>query len=131
MLLSFFKVTFGAEFHVAGGVDRIRKFDGPVRVLIDNRATPDRTAQVETAIADIRSRIKNLDIARTDRRDDANMMVSLVNDRRGRPEPGRPLLAQHVQIRQRGGHHTRGRDLQFIEEGIVGQEAQAERRRTR
>ena len=28
----FFKVTFGAEFHVAGGVDRIRKYDGPVRV---------------------------------------------------------------------------------------------------
>ena len=28
----FFKVTFGAEFHVAGGVDRIRKYDGPIRV---------------------------------------------------------------------------------------------------
>jgi hypothetical protein len=77
----FFKVTFGAEFHVAGGVDRIRKFDGPVRVFIDNRATPDRSAQVEAAMADIRSRIRNLDIARTDRRDEANMIVSLVNDR--------------------------------------------------
>jgi len=77
----FFKVTFGAEFHVAGGVDRIRKYDGPVRVFIDNRATPDRTQQVETAIADIRSRIRNLDIAMTERRDDANMIVSLVNDR--------------------------------------------------
>ena len=40
----FFKVTFGAEFHVAGGVDRIRKYDGPVRVYIDNRAKPDRSA---------------------------------------------------------------------------------------
>jgi hypothetical protein len=77
----FFKVTFGAEFHVAGGVDRIRKFDSPVRVFIDNRATPDRTAQVEAAMADIRNRIRNLDIARTDRRDEANMIVSLVNDR--------------------------------------------------
>ena len=77
----FFKVTFGAEFHVAGGVDRIRKFDGPVRVFIDNRATPDRTPQVETAIADIRGRIKNLNIERIERRDDANMIVSLVNDR--------------------------------------------------
>ena len=77
----FFKVTFGAEFHIAGGVDRIRKFDGPVRVFIDNRATPDRTAQVEAGIADIRSRIRNLDIARTERRDEANMIVSLVNDR--------------------------------------------------
>jgi hypothetical protein len=77
----FFKVTFGAEFHIAGGVDRIRKFDGPVRVFIDNRATPDRTEQVEAGIADIRSRIRNLDIARTERRDEANMIVSLVNDR--------------------------------------------------
>jgi hypothetical protein len=77
----FFKVTFGAEFHVAGGVDRIRKFDGPVRVFIDNRATPDRSAQVEAGIADIGNRIRNLDIARTDRRDEANMVVSLVNDR--------------------------------------------------
>ena len=42
----FFKITFGAEFHVAGGVDRIRKYDGPVRVYVDNRAKPDRSAQV-------------------------------------------------------------------------------------
>jgi hypothetical protein len=77
----FFKVTFGAEFHVAGGVDRIRKYDGPVRIFIDNRAKPDRTPQVEAAIADIRKRIRNLDIARTERRDDANMVVSLIHDR--------------------------------------------------
>lgn len=81
ILDGFFKVTFGAEFHVAGGVDRIRKYDGPVKVFIDNRATPDRTPQVEAAIADIRSRIRNLDIATIDRREDANMIVSLVNDR--------------------------------------------------
>lgn len=77
----FFKVTFGAEFHVAGGVDRVRKFDGSVRVFIDNRATSDRSAQVDAAIADIRSRVRHLDIARTDRRDEANMIVSLVDDR--------------------------------------------------
>jgi hypothetical protein len=77
----FFKVTFGAEFHVAGGVDRIRKYDGPVRIFIDNRAMPDRTPQVEAAIADIRRRVRNLDIARAERRDDANMTVSLVHDR--------------------------------------------------
>ena len=39
----FFKLTFGAEFHVAGRADRIRKFDGPVRVFIDNSAKPDRS----------------------------------------------------------------------------------------
>ena len=77
----FFKVTFGADFHVAGGVDRIRKFDGPVRVFIDNRARPDRTPQVAAAMADIRQRVRNLDFARTERRDEANMIVSLVNDR--------------------------------------------------
>ena len=29
----FLKTAFGAEYHLAGRVDRIRKFDGPVRVL--------------------------------------------------------------------------------------------------
>jgi Protein of unknown function (DUF2927) len=77
----FFKVTFGAEFHVAGDIDRIRNYDGPVRIFIDNRATPDRTSQVEAAIADIRRRIRHLDIVRTERRDDANMVVSLIHDR--------------------------------------------------
>ena len=28
-----FKTAFGAEFHLAGRVDRIRKYDGPVRVF--------------------------------------------------------------------------------------------------
>ena len=56
-------MTFGAEFHIAGGVDRIRKYDGPVRVYVDNRAQPDRSAQVADAIADIRARIRDLDIA--------------------------------------------------------------------
>jgi hypothetical protein len=77
----FFKVTFGAEFHVAGDVDRIRKYDGPVRVYIDNRAGADRSAQVASVIADIRKRIRNLDIATTGKRDDANISVSIVRDR--------------------------------------------------
>ena len=63
----FFKVTFGAEFHVAGGVDRIRKYDGPVRVYVDNRAQPDRSPQVGAVVADIRERIRDLDIAMTGR----------------------------------------------------------------
>src|SRR4029077_18591867 len=77
----FFKVTFGAEFHVAGGVDRIRKYDGPVRVYVDNKAKPDWTSQVVAIIADIRMRIRDLDIAMTGRRDDAQIIVSLVHDR--------------------------------------------------
>jgi hypothetical protein len=77
----FFKVTFGAEFHIAGRVDRIRKYDGPVRVYIDNRAKPDRGAAAASVVDDIRKHIRNLDIAMTAKRDDAHIVVSLVSDR--------------------------------------------------
>jgi hypothetical protein len=77
----FFKITFGAEFHLAGRVDRIRKYDAPIRVYIDNRADPHRTAQVAAVIADIAAHIRDLDIARTTRRDAANVVVTLVRDR--------------------------------------------------
>jgi hypothetical protein len=77
----FFKVTFGAEFHIAGGVDRIRKYDGAVRIYVDSRAQPDRSAQVAAVVADIRARIHDLDIAMTTKREDAQIIVSLVRDR--------------------------------------------------
>jgi len=77
----FFKVTFGAEFHIAGGVDRIRKYDEPVRIYIDNRAAPDRSAQVRAVVADIGRRIRHLDIAAIEKRGEANVIVSLVRDR--------------------------------------------------
>jgi hypothetical protein len=77
----FFKVTFGAEFHVAGGVDRIRKYDGPVRVFVDNRAQPDRSPGVAAVVDDIRKRIRDFDIAMTGKREDAQIVVSLVRDR--------------------------------------------------
>jgi hypothetical protein len=77
----FFKVTFGAEFPVSGLVDRIRKYEGPVRVYVDNRAQPDRTGQVGSVVADIRARIRDLDIAVTARREGAQIVVSLVRDR--------------------------------------------------
>ncbi len=77
----FLKITFGAEFHTAGRIDRIRKFDVPIRVYIDSRARPDRTRQVSEVVADIRHRIANIDIAVTDDRKSANLVVSLVRDR--------------------------------------------------
>lgn len=77
----FFKLTLGAEFRVSGSADRIRKYDGPVRVFVDNRARPDRRVQVAAAIADIGRRIRHLDIATTSRRKDANVVVTLVRDR--------------------------------------------------
>jgi hypothetical protein len=77
----FFKTAFGAEFRVAGSSDRIRKYDGPVRVLIDSRAKPDRRNQMAAVIADIRARVQHLDIARTQNREDANVVVTLVRNR--------------------------------------------------
>lgn len=77
----FFKIAFGAEFQVAGRVDRIRKYDAPVRVFIDSRAKPDRRRQVAQVIADIGAHIDHLDIATTEDADAANMSVSLVRDR--------------------------------------------------
>ena len=77
----FFKVTFGAEFHVAGGVDRIRKYEGPIKVFIDNRMQPDRSSQVAEVVADIGARIRDLDISMTSKRDEAQIVVSLVRDR--------------------------------------------------
>ena len=58
----FFKTAFGAEYHLAGRVDRIRKYDVPVRVFADgNRA--DRKAQLAKVVADIGQRVQHLDIA--------------------------------------------------------------------
>jgi hypothetical protein len=77
----FFRVVFGAEFRVSGGVDRIRKFETPIRVYADSRAKPDRRAQLAEVIADIRSKVRNLDIAMVDKRKEANVVVTLIRDR--------------------------------------------------
>jgi DUF2927 family protein len=76
----FFKTAFGAEYHLAGRVDRIRKYDTPVRVFADgNRA--DRKAQLAKVVADIGQRIQHIDIAMADSNEAANVMVKLVRDR--------------------------------------------------
>ena len=77
----FFKVAFGAELGLAGRVDRIRKFDKPVRIFVESDAKPDRRAAVAEVLADIRSRITNIDIAMTAERSEANFIVRLVRDR--------------------------------------------------
>ncbi|MGD9922464.1 MAG: DUF2927 domain-containing protein [Pseudorhodoplanes sp.] len=77
----FFRIVFGAEFHVSGRVDRIRKYEMPVRVYVDNRAKPDRGKQVASVVDDIRSKIRHLDIAMADSRKEANVTVTLVRDR--------------------------------------------------
>jgi hypothetical protein len=76
----FFKIAFGAELRVAGDKRRIRKFDGPVRVFLDHRAWPDRSAVIASVIRDIRSHVDHLDIALTTDRKASNVVVTLVAD---------------------------------------------------
>jgi len=77
----FFRVAFGAELRLAGNSDRIRKYHVPVRVYVDNRAKPDRTAQVAEVVADIKNRVANLDIAMTADKSTANVEVRLIRER--------------------------------------------------
>ena len=77
----FFKIAFHAEMQVGAPADRIRKFDEPVRIFVDSKSRPDRSAQLEDVVADIRARINHLDIAITHDREAANFVVMLVRDR--------------------------------------------------
>jgi Protein of unknown function (DUF2927) len=76
----FLKTAFGAEYHLAGRVDRIRKFDGPVRVFAESDRA-DRKTQLAKVVADIGHRVQHLDIAMTTTREAANVRVKLVRDR--------------------------------------------------
>ena len=76
----FFKTSFGTEFQLAGRVDRIRKYDGPVRVFADGNR-PDRKAELAKVVADIGQRVQHLDIAMAERPEDATITVQLVRDR--------------------------------------------------
>jgi Protein of unknown function (DUF2927) len=76
----FFKTAFGAEYHLAGRVDRIRKYEGPVRVFADSNR-PDRKAQLAKIVADIATKVQHLDIAMAENSDGANVLVKMVRDR--------------------------------------------------
>src|SRR5262245_54891528 len=75
----FLKTAFGAEYHLAGRVDRIRKYDSPVRVFADGKRA-DRKAQLAKVVADIRAKVQHLDIAMTEDSEAANVQVKLVHD---------------------------------------------------
>jgi Protein of unknown function (DUF2927) len=77
----FLKTAFGAEYHLAGRVDRIRKYDAPVRVFADGVRRSNRKAQLAKVVADIATRVRHLDIAMADSSDGANVFVKLVRDR--------------------------------------------------
>jgi hypothetical protein len=76
----FLKTAFGAEYHLAGKVDRIRKYDAPVRVFADGTRV-DRKAQLAKVVAYIATKVQHLDIAMATTSDDANVLVKLVRDR--------------------------------------------------
>jgi hypothetical protein len=77
----FFKTTFGSELQRGEASDRIRKYDGPVRIFVDNRGRPDRRRQVAEIVEDIRRKIDHIDIALTTQRSEANFNVILVPER--------------------------------------------------
>jgi hypothetical protein len=77
----FLKTAFGAEYHLAGRVDRIRKYDTPVRVFADGVRRSNRKAQLAKVVTDIATRVQHLDIAMADSGDGANVVVKLVRDR--------------------------------------------------
>lgn len=92
----FIKTAFGAEYHLAGRVDRIRKYQTPVRVFADGNRS-DRKAQLAKIVADIARRVQHLDIAMAATADAANVVVRLVRDR----DLGRTLVKLYGGARAR------------------------------
>ena len=81
----FFATALGAEMRIAGRVDRIRKYDQPVRVYVENHVKPDRGEQVAAVVADIRAKVEHLDIAMATSREEANVVVRLLSERKFYP----------------------------------------------
>lgn len=76
----FLKTSFGAEFHLAGRVDRIRKYEMPVKIHVDG-IHANRKKQIAAIVDDIARRVQHLDIAMTSSPDAANVAVHLMRDR--------------------------------------------------
>jgi hypothetical protein len=77
----FFKIAFKAEWQIDAPVERIRKFDEPVRIFVESKGLPDRRSEIAAVVADIRSRVNHLDVAVTDDRQAANFIVRLIGER--------------------------------------------------
>lgn len=77
----FMKTAFGAEYHLAGRVDRIRKYQVPVRIFVEGSSRTNRQVQLAKVVSDIALRVQHLDIAMADKRDGANTIITLVRDR--------------------------------------------------
>jgi hypothetical protein len=74
----FFKIAFNAELQLGAPVERVRRFDEPVRIFVVSKAAPDRRSEIAAIVDDIRSRVNHLDVAVTNDRQTANFTVTLV-----------------------------------------------------
>ena len=77
----FFKIAFSAELQFDAQVQRVRKFDEPVRIFVISKGLPDRRLEIAAVVADIRTRVNHLDVAVTNDRQGANFVVRLVAER--------------------------------------------------
>jgi hypothetical protein len=77
----FFKIAFNAELQLGAPVERVRKFDEPVRIFVVSKGVPDRRSEIAAIIADIQARVNHLDVAITNDRQAANFVVTLVAQR--------------------------------------------------
>jgi hypothetical protein len=77
----FFKIAFSAELQIGAPVERVRKFNGPVRIFVVSKGLPDRRSEIAAIVADIRARVNHLDVAVTHNRQAANFVVRLVAER--------------------------------------------------
>src|SRR5258708_11995980 len=58
----FFKIAFNAELQLGAPVERVRRFDEPVRIFVVSKAAPDRRSEIAAIVDDIRSRVNHLDL---------------------------------------------------------------------
>ena len=75
----FFKIAFGAEWQLGEHVERIRKFDEPVRVLVIGQSHLKK--DIAAVVGDIGARVNHLDIALTTDARNANLIVTLARAR--------------------------------------------------
>ncbi len=80
LFAGFEKTVFGLEYASSnGGAFYVKKYTGPVRVFVDNRATRNRRAAVTGFIAETRRAIRGLDIAVVSKAEAANFHLYVVD----------------------------------------------------
>ena len=74
----FLKIAFGPELQLGAHVERVRKFDEPVRIFVASLSGPDRHSEIAAIVDDIRAHVNHLDVVVTNDRKAANFVVRLV-----------------------------------------------------